>query len=180
MPVDVKGAVAAAFLEMAARKDVDKITVKDLVEACGISRQTFYYHFRDIVDVLEWTARQGVERLLAQSLKAASPREALGRFVDFAAESQPMVRRLLNSQRREAMERIMVEATRAYLERSAREWGVEPSLNQADWQVTLDFYACGMAGLLLGSDCRRVQDRDQLADQLARLLSGEMVHPKRD
>ena len=143
MPVDVKGAVAAAFLEMAARKDVDKITVKDLVEACGISRQTFYYHFRDIVDVLEWTARQGVERLLAQSLKASSPREALGRFVDFAAESQPMVRRLLNSQRREAMERIMVEATRAYLERSAREWGVEPSLNQADWQVTLDFYACG-------------------------------------
>lgn len=108
MPVDVKGAVAAAFLEMAARKDVDKITVKDLVEACGISRQTFYYHFRDIVDVLEWTARQGVERLLAQSLKASSPREALGRFVDFAAESQPMVRRLLNSQRREAMERIMV------------------------------------------------------------------------
>ena len=180
MPVDVKGAVAAAFLEMAARKDVDKITVKDLVEACGISRQTFYYHFRDIVDVLEWTARQGVERLLAQSLKASSPREALGRFVDFAAESQPMVRRLLNSQRREAMERIMVEATRAYLERSAREWGVEPSLNQADWQVTLDFYACGMAGLLLGSDRRRVQDRDQLADQLARLLSGEMMHPKRD
>ena len=178
--MDVKGAVAAAFLEMAARKDVDKITVKDLVEACGISRQTFYYHFRDIVDVLEWTARQGVERLLAQSLKASSPREALGRFVDFAAESQPMVRRLLNSQRREAMERIMVEATRAYLERSAREWGVEPSLNQADWQVTLDFYACGMAGLLLGSDRRRVQDRDQLADQLARLLSGEMVHPKRD
>ena len=91
-----------------------------------------------------------------------------------------MVRRLLNSQRREAMERIMVEATRVYLERSAREWGVEPSLNQADWQVTLDFYACGMAGLLLGSDRRRVQDRDQLADQLARLLSGEMVHPKRD
>ena len=115
MPVDVKSAVASAFLEMAARKDVDKITVKDLVEACGISRQTFYYHFRDIVDVLEWTARQGVERLLAQSLKAPSPREALKLFVNFAAESQPMVRRLLNSQRREAMERIMVETDAPYM-----------------------------------------------------------------
>ena len=180
MPVDVKGVVANAFLEMAARKDVDKITVKDLVEACGISRQTFYYHFRDIVDVLEWTARQGVDRLLAQSLKADSPREALGLFVDFAVESQPMVRRLLNSQRRDVMERIMVETVRAYLEKSVREWGVEPSLNQADWQVTLDFYACGMAGLLLGSGCRRSQDRERLTDQLARLLSGEMVHPRRD
>ena len=65
-----------------------------------------------------------------------------------------MVRRLLNSQRREAMERIMVETARSYLEGSAREWGIEPPLNQADWQVTLDFYACGMAGLLLGSDRR--------------------------
>ena len=63
-----------------------------------------------------------------------------------------MVRRLLNSQRREVMERIMVEAVRSYLERSVRERGIEPPLNQADWQVTLDFYACGMAGLLLGSD----------------------------
>lgn len=178
MPVDVKGAVAAAFLEMAARKDVDKITVKDLVEACGISRQTFYYHFRDIVDVLEWTAHQGVERILAQSLKASSPREALRLFVDFAAESRPMVRRLLNSQRREVMERIMVEAVRSYLERSVRERGIEPPLNQADWQVTLDFYACGMAGLLLGSDRLPTQDRERLADQLARLLSGEMVRPE--
>lgn len=177
MPVDVKGAVASAFLEMAARKDVDKITVKDLVEACGISRQTFYYHFRDIVDVLEWTARQGVEHLLAQSLKAASPREALKLFVDFTAETQPMVRRLLNSQRREVMERIMVETARSYLERSTREWGIEPPLNQADWQVTLDFYACGVAGLLLGSDRRSPKDRERLADQLVRLLSGEMLHP---
>ena len=175
MPLDVKGAVAAAFLELVARKDVDKITVKDLVEACGISRQTFYYHFRDIVDVLEWTARQGVERLLAERLKASSPREALGRFVDFAVESQPVVRRLLASQRREAIERILVESVRSYLEGSAREWGVEPSLDPADWQVTLDFYACGVAGVLLGSCRRRVPDREQLADQLFRLLCGEML-----
>ena len=180
MPLDVKSAVTKAFLDMLTRKDVDKITVKDLVEACGISRQTFYYHFRDIVDVLEWTARQGMERLLAQSLKASSPREALRLFVRFASETQPMVRRLLNSQRRESMERIMVETMRSYLERSAREWGVEPSLNPADWQVTLDFYACGMAGLLLGSDCRSSQDWERLSDQLFRLLSGEMQHPRRD
>ena len=180
MPADVKGAIASAFFEMAARKDVDKITVKDLVEACGISRQTFYYHFKDLVDVMEWTARQRLEWLLGQSLQADSPREALILFVNFAAEARPMVRRLLNSQRRDVMERIMVETVRAYLERSVREWGVEPSLNQADWQVALDFYACGMAGLLLGSGCRRSQDRERLTDQLARLLSGEMVHPRRD
>ena len=53
MPLDVKAAVADALLELIRRKDADKITVKDLVEVCGISRQTFYYHFKDIVDVVE-------------------------------------------------------------------------------------------------------------------------------
>ena len=85
------------------------------MEVCGISRQTFYYHFKDIVDVVEWAAQQGVQRLVRESLNAATPQEALGVFVDFAVESQPLVQRLLNSQRREAIERIMVDATRTYL-----------------------------------------------------------------
>ena len=100
MPLDVKAAVADALLELIRRKDADKITVKDLVEVCGISRQTFYYHFKDIVDVVEWAAQQGVQRLVRESLNAATPQEALGVFVDFAVESQPLVQRLLNSQRR--------------------------------------------------------------------------------
>lgn len=73
MPLDVKAAVADALLELIRRKDADKITVKDLVEVCGISRQTFYYHFKDIVDVVEWAAQQGVQRLVRESLNAAPP-----------------------------------------------------------------------------------------------------------
>ena len=53
MPVNMKNMIADAFLAMTARKSVDKITVKDLVEACDISRQTFYYHFQDILEVIE-------------------------------------------------------------------------------------------------------------------------------
>ena len=48
VPLDVKAAVADALLELIRRKDADKITVKDLVEVCGISRQTFYYHLRTL------------------------------------------------------------------------------------------------------------------------------------
>ena len=54
MPADMKATIAEAFLSLLQYKDVDKITVKVLVETCHISRQTFYYHFKDIVDVIEW------------------------------------------------------------------------------------------------------------------------------
>lgn len=35
------------------QKSFDKITISDLTEACGISRMTFYYHFKDIYDLVE-------------------------------------------------------------------------------------------------------------------------------
>ena len=41
MPAHMKDTIASAFLSMAKHRNVDKITVKDLVEECGISRQTF-------------------------------------------------------------------------------------------------------------------------------------------
>ena len=56
---------------------------------------------------------------------------------------------------------------------------MEPPLDPADWKITLDFYACGVAGVLLESCRRREPDRQQLADQLFRLLGGEMFRRTR-
>ena len=61
MPINMKAVIADAFVSLAQRKNVDKITVKDLVEACGISRQTFYYHFQDILEVIEWSMQQAMQ-----------------------------------------------------------------------------------------------------------------------
>lgn len=41
-------------------KPFDKITVRDITEACGVSRMTFYYHFGDIYDLIEYIMRQVV------------------------------------------------------------------------------------------------------------------------
>ena len=55
MPVNVKPMIAEAFLKLSKEKNIDKITVKDIVDTCGISRQSFYYHFQDILEVIEWS-----------------------------------------------------------------------------------------------------------------------------
>ena len=54
MPVNVKNLIAETFVKLSDEKNIDKITVKDIVEACGISRQAFYYHFRDKYDLVNW------------------------------------------------------------------------------------------------------------------------------
>lgn len=45
---------------------LDKITVRMLVENCGLNRQTFYYHFQDIYDLLRWMFQEEAVSLLHQ------------------------------------------------------------------------------------------------------------------
>ena len=47
-----KMAIMKVFGDLASSKPVDKITVKDITDRCGISRNTFYYHYQDIYQVL--------------------------------------------------------------------------------------------------------------------------------
>ncbi|MCM1052784.1 MAG: TetR/AcrR family transcriptional regulator [Ruminococcus sp.] len=49
-----KKALANALKEMIKEKDLDSITVKDLTDKCGLKRQTFYYHFKNIYDLIKW------------------------------------------------------------------------------------------------------------------------------
>ena len=54
MPIDMKGTIAQAAMTLLTEKYVKKLTVKDIVEECHITRQTFYYHFADIPEMFRW------------------------------------------------------------------------------------------------------------------------------
>ena len=45
--------IKEAFMTLLNKKPFDKITVKEIVEECGINRNTFYYHYEDIYDLLQ-------------------------------------------------------------------------------------------------------------------------------
>lgn len=62
-----KKALATAFLELLPTKPMRKITVSDIANRCGTSRMTFYYHFQDINDLLEWTIAQAANEALASN-----------------------------------------------------------------------------------------------------------------
>ena len=49
-----KNALAASLKRLLSKKELSKITITNITEECGVNRQTFYYHFKDIYDLLEW------------------------------------------------------------------------------------------------------------------------------
>ena len=57
MAEDMRETIANAAKTLLFDKKVRKLTVKDIVEECHITRQTFYYHFEDIPDLMAWSLR---------------------------------------------------------------------------------------------------------------------------
>lgn len=63
MPSFTRKAIIESFLQIAGRKPLEKITVRDIVDDCGINRNTFYYYFQDIYAVLEEICADGIAKI---------------------------------------------------------------------------------------------------------------------
>ena len=60
-----KHALEASLKHLLLQKPLDKIKISDLTKDCGISRMAFYYHFKDIYDLVEWSCLEDATRALA-------------------------------------------------------------------------------------------------------------------
>ena len=65
MSQTTKRALEASLKNLLLKKPLDKITIQDIADDCGISRMTFYYHFKDIYDLVEWSCMEDATRALA-------------------------------------------------------------------------------------------------------------------
>ena len=60
-----KQLLSNSLKKLLTKKTLDKITVTELAEDCKVNRQTFYYNFQDIYDLLDWTLEQERQQLLS-------------------------------------------------------------------------------------------------------------------
>ena len=167
MPIDTKRIIANALEEMLRNKSIDKITVSSLIEACGISRQTFYYHFRDLMDVLEWLAQKLAER----SMQAETTHEALHAFLSYAVENHALLRRLLESQRRAQIETILADLVTSYLWEVARHRQLALPEDSAEVEAAIRFSVYGLVGILLTYGGKKDLDQERLIQWMETLLT---------
>ena len=175
MATGTKQMITDHLFDMLKRKKLDSITVKSLVEHCGISRQTFYYHFQDIMDVLEWGSRQAMEQALEDSLHAPTAHESIRIFVRLVMRQREVIRGLLQSQHRAEFEELFVKSLHIYLQELFCQKWPNSHLSVADLNALVWFHTFGMIGLILQCCTRESTDEELLVDQIYRLLLGEMM-----
>ncbi len=63
--IKTKNSIINAFLELRAKKDIEKITVKELCEKAMINKSTFYSHYSDIYALSEYLENQIASEIIA-------------------------------------------------------------------------------------------------------------------
>ena len=83
-----KEIIIRTLFELLNEKPLAKITVKDIVERCGVNRNTFYYHFRDISDVVESALLREVDNAFEHPVEVDSMLECLEVLVNLIGENK--------------------------------------------------------------------------------------------
>ncbi len=141
MPSSTKESLAAALKQMMNVKPIDKITVKDLVEICGVNRQTFYYHFDDVYDLLEWVFEQDANRVLPQKVVFEHWRDDVMFFMQYLQDNSSFTLNVYNSNSRLYMLRYLESKLSDCIRSFAVIVSEDMNIDRQDFEFVVEFYA---------------------------------------
>ena len=100
-------AISESFIKLLNQYPLDKITVRQIVEDCGINRNTFYYHYRDVYALLQEIFDQEAAKVIGNQRNYESWQNGLIESARFALENKQAVYHVYSSAHRDYFVRYL-------------------------------------------------------------------------
>ncbi len=142
-------AIKASFTRLLNEKPLDKITVKDIVEDCGINRKTFYYHYRDIYDLLESMLAEELHKFDAAHFENETLEECIFKIASFIIENKKAVKHIYDSVDRDKLEQALYEATLPQITHYVKHNTGDAPHTENDIKLLSSLYSAAFAGAVL-------------------------------
>lgn len=171
-----KQKIAMAAQELMARRSLDRITVRDIVEECHITRQTFYYHFKDILDLLEWGLKNNMESLLRSCQTSDNIEDAILNCLKQMdqKEHRLIMTNIWKSRYRNSFEHIVMKEFKKYFAELLSEKKLLENLSTKEALFLIDFYS-GAVAMMLGRWCADgKQDIEDGVHMIIRAMRGDL------
>ena len=149
MPSFTKQAIVAALIQLLGERPLSKITVKDIVETCGINRNSFYYHFPDLPTLVETVLEDEADRMIAQHASLDNLEDCLTAAIDFAKNNKTAALHIFRSGSREAFDRYLDKicqyVVESYIDTVAKDIPIQPR----DKAIIVKFFKYELVGFIL-------------------------------
>ena len=175
MSQTTKRALEASLKKLLLQKPLNKITINDITEDCGVNRMTFYYHFKDIYDLVDWIMVEDAAKVLEGRQSFENWTDAFLDILRQVQDNKVLVMNVYRSVSREQVEQYLYKLLdpmlRDFVERSAQGFTVQ----DADKQFVVDFYKYALVGMALEwirKDMK--EDPARMTERLNVLLHGDL------
>ena len=172
-----KQAIKAAFLELLDEKPLNKISVRDIVERCGINRNSFYYHFQDIYELAEWVCIEDGKQALKDKKTYDTWQEGMIQVFEAVLENKPFIANIYRSVDKAKIENYLYKLSYQLIADVVDEKCAGDNLSEADKQFIADFYKYGFVGIMLDwVDKGMKDDYHKIVEQLSTTLRGNIAN----
>ncbi len=156
-------------------KPLDKITINDLTSDCGISRMAFYYHFKDIYDLVEWSCKEDGIKALEGKKTYSTWQEGLLQIFEAVYENKPFILNVYHSISKEQIESYLYELTFGLLEDVVKEQATTTPISSKNMQFIADFYKYSFVGIMLDwIKNGMIEDVNIIVNKISILLNGNI------
>ncbi len=170
-----KQALEASLKKMMLKKPLDKITIQDLTADCGISRMAFYYHFKDIYDLIEWVCVEDASRALQGKKSYDTWHEGLLQIFEAVLENKPFVLNAYRCISRDQMESYLYKLIYGLIRDVVEEKSQDSSISEEDKEFIAAFYKYSFVGILLDWIKQGMEeDYHTLADKISTTMRGSI------
>lgn len=145
-----KKAIRDSFVKLLNEKPISQITIRDIVDDCSVNRNTFYYYFEDLPQLIESIVNEDAERIIREHPTIDSMDDCINAALEFALANRRAVLHIYNSVNRDIYEqyqwRVCSYVVAAYVD------GVlgDQKLTAEDHTTIVDYLKCVCFGMIMG------------------------------
>ncbi len=185
-----RDAIKAAFLKLLEEHPFSEITVKNVVEECGINRNSFYYHFHDLPALLEEIVKEEADAVIEKYSSVHSVVECYDAIEEFASHRRRAIMHIYRSVSRDVFERYLMQICEyfitQYIDALLSEGGIDGEMIERNRKIIVNYYKCLFFGVTIdwlndgmqeekAQEFRRIfKIKADSADDIAAILKSQM------
>lgn len=170
-----KKLIRSVFIELLNEKPLNKITVKDIANSCGINRNTFYYYYSDIYALLSEIFQTELKSIISEYNDTMSWEESFVLATRFALGNKKLIYNIYNSMQREELVNYIYSVSGNMMERYVNKVSQGIKASEYDMKLIAVFYQCALTEMVIRwISSGMKEDPEEIIRRIGKLFDGNI------
>ena len=170
-----KRALEQSLKNLLLKKPLSKITISDLTEDCGMNRMTFYYHFKDIYDLVEWSCLTDAKRALDEKKTYDTWQQGFLQILEAVQANKPFIMNVYRCVHREQVEIYLRPLVEDLILNVVNEEADGLNVREEDKTFIVQAYSYIFIGIMLDWIKEDMKENPQeIVERLNKLIKGSI------